>query len=229
MRRSRAFTLVELMIAVLLIAILASVVVLNLGETRKNARDGQRRADAKQLVGAVVAHRQVKGTTFVTVPNQPCTVTSGSGPLTGAGCVGANGRSFGKVNVINATASTSERYAGVSIVSALRTGGFLGSDLRDPLARGTTNTDMQLPDYVLVRANQGVGDQSFGTSGEVVGVWTVLESTPSQLERDTAAKYPGGTGVSGVTYSFAVSSSAELQRYQSGYASANGIAKPTSP
>ncbi len=215
--------------AVLLIAILVSVVVLNLGQTRRNARDGQRRADAKTLVGAVVAHQQARGTSFVTVPNQPCTVTAGSGPLVGAGCVGANGRSFGKVNVINATSSTGERYAATSIISALRTAGFLGSDLRDPLARGATNTNMQLPDYVLVRAIQGSGDQAFGVSGEVLAVWTILESAPSQLERDTAAKYPGGTGVSGVSYSFAVASSAELQSYRSGYASANGVAKPTTP
>lgn len=229
MQRSRAFTLVELMIAVLLIAILASVVVLNLGETRKKARDGQRRADAKTLVGAVVAHRQLKGTTFVTVPNQSCVVSSGSGLLTGAGCVGANGRSFGKVNVVTATASSGERYAGTSIISALRSAGVLGTDLRDPLARGTSNTDMQLPDYVLIRANQGVGDQSFGTSGEVVAVWTVLETAPAQTERDTIVKYAGGTGVSGVTYSFAVASSAEQSRYQGSYASANGIAKPVTP
>ena len=76
---SRGFTLIELLIVIAIIGILSTLVMTNVVAVRQRARDGQRKADLRQLQSALELYRSDNGT----YPGSPLP-TCGS-PLTSGG------------------------------------------------------------------------------------------------------------------------------------------------
>jgi prepilin-type N-terminal cleavage/methylation domain-containing protein len=60
-RTLRGFTLVEVVVAISIVAILASVVIANVGEGRKKARDAQRISDIAQIQLALRLYKDAEG------------------------------------------------------------------------------------------------------------------------------------------------------------------------
>jgi type II secretion system protein G len=58
----RGFTLVEVLVVVAIVALLASVVIFSLQESRKKSRDGERKADLEQIQLALRMYKNVNGT-----------------------------------------------------------------------------------------------------------------------------------------------------------------------
>ena len=206
----RAFSLVELIVATAIVGILATLVTVSYSEYTVRSRDSRRKEDVHTLLAAVVQYGNVRGTTLMAnSATVACTIPTGaqslpSTPATGASCVGASGRSFGKMNLINnavtpnpdgpsAQGSTKYTYKSSSIVDALVTAGFLGGPVLEPSrqTKGKSN-NISEADYVLIRACPS-GQQHVGSRGSVVAVWALLQAgiEANQSERDTLAKIPG--------------------------------------
>lgn len=205
-KRRSAYTFIELSVAVAVIALLAVVVTLSLDLVRKQSRDSRRKADVQTLTNAIEQFTVYKGTSFIKYRGQNCTpppntqneVETGLlGQATGSGCVGANGLSFGKMNVAgNAGTDGYGPYEGRtyrehSIMDALVEDGFLTSRPIDPLAKPTVITDPAQRDYVLIRGCKS-GWQNVGVTGSYIGVWTSLERGLEPVDAENARKFPGG-------------------------------------
>lgn len=67
-QRSLGFTLIELMVVVLIIAILGAMGLAAYGEATQSARDGKRKSDMETVRQALLLHRQ-ENTAFVTATN----------------------------------------------------------------------------------------------------------------------------------------------------------------
>ena len=59
--RKRGFTLIEIVVAVAIVAVLASVVIASTGEARKKARDEQRKSDLQQMQLALRLYKVKEG------------------------------------------------------------------------------------------------------------------------------------------------------------------------
>lgn len=82
MRKHNAFTLIELMVAVGIIAVMASTVIVNVSRSRSRARDEKRKSDLLALQGALELY-------FATNRSYPSTA-----PLAGSGCVASGTLTF---------------------------------------------------------------------------------------------------------------------------------------
>jgi prepilin-type N-terminal cleavage/methylation domain-containing protein len=217
----RGFTIIELTIAVSVVAILASVVTINFSQSRKTARDGVRRADAPAILTAVSQYAQANGTSMIRNYRnggnvlEDCTVVGSDPAVTalGAGCVGAGGRGYGKINAKDITAGTIGRGgSGVraypsngSIVDALISGGYFDVRPVDPLSKNSPTNDINTRDYVLIRACPN-GEQHVGTRGQLFAVWTVVENRLTTSDAESIKKLPGFPTVKGTdtyVYDFA--------------------------
>lgn len=237
--KRRAFTIIELMVATAIIAILASMTVLNLEQTRRNSRDARRRSDVQTIAAGVSQYTVAKGTTFVRYNNLDCTLASEVNPSVqgiGDGCVGASGRSFGKMNLRSATTTgypnaqqnAGRVYAAHSIGDALLLEGYLTYMPQDPLSqKSTAYTDPNARDYVLIRACIVTGEQQVGSKGTVFGIWSSLEGGPTAQEQSNNDRYPGGRnagpgqqGGNAYVYDFA----AQQAEWDAGYYYLKGVA-----
>jgi prepilin-type N-terminal cleavage/methylation domain-containing protein len=240
----RGFTIIELMVATAILVILASVTILFLGTTRRNSRDARRKADVQTISSGISQYTVIAGTTFIKVAGQQCNLPDEINPATvgtGAGCVGASGRSYGKMNLkgdgVNVTSSgyatnPGRVYMTISIGKALLDAGYLTSMPQDPLAKVSDTTNPNAPDYVLIRACAVTGEQQVGTRGTVFAVWTSLENGPTDQEKANSDHYPGGrlagpTGAGTYVYDFAAQQSEWLSGayYVNGFGVGNGITK----
>ncbi len=201
-----AFTLIELVIVLSIIALLAAVLLANFTTVRRTARDGVRKAGVQTLLQALEADHSVTGSYLVTVRGEPCAFSGGNAqsvPVgTGAGCTGASGDGFGPANWHSAPAPASPLtvpstvhpgltyvFAQTSITQALQQDGFLGTVPRDPLA-GDLTTGAS-PDYVIVACCVG-GKQRNSGNGQYVSVIASLEAPPSLSDSSNTANYCGG-------------------------------------
>ena len=75
--KRKGFTLVEIIVAVAIVALLASVVYANLGEGRKKARDAQRKSDFEQIQLALRVYRDTNSTNIY--PSYPSGDVIGDG------------------------------------------------------------------------------------------------------------------------------------------------------
>jgi prepilin-type N-terminal cleavage/methylation domain-containing protein len=245
--KQRAFSVVELLVAISVLAILAAVITITFTNTRRNSRDARRKADVQTINSAVTQYQATNGTSFVTFG--ACSIPSGMEQdptvlATGVGCTGAGGRSYGKVNLKSATtdgyvATTEPRtYAAMSILEALVRGQYLTLAPRDPLASTATGTDPLARDYVLIRACIASGQQQVGSRGTALAVWAALEGAPTTDERVNSLKLPGGefagpeqpSGSPAYVYDFAAQNAEWLNGdfWLRGYAAGNSVTKVTS-
>lgn len=243
MKRHKGFSIIELMVAVGVLGILTSVVVVAFGQTRRNSRDAQRKADVQTLSSAHSQYLVASTTTFLKFGTLTCILPNEDNPSmapdfnTNPGCVGASGRGYGKVSLVDATTSgyatnPGRQYGPRSIVAALQAGGYLNQIPREPLKTGDVTNDPNARDYVLIRACISTGQQQVGTKGSLFAFWTALENRPSSEEVDNSSKYPGGKdagplGTGTYVYDFAAQAT-EWQSgmyYYGGYAAGNGATK----
>ncbi|HEX6257912.1 MAG TPA: prepilin-type N-terminal cleavage/methylation domain-containing protein [Candidatus Saccharimonadales bacterium] len=105
--QSAGFTVVEIVIAIVVIGILASMAVIGLGEVAKQSRDTKRRTDMETLTKAMTSWANDNGKTPI---------------QTGAGYAGLG----------HGYVTTSDPDYPKSIDKLLQEGGYLGGDVKDP-------------------------------------------------------------------------------------------------
>jgi prepilin-type N-terminal cleavage/methylation domain-containing protein len=204
----RAFSLIELLVALAIITILASVSFVNYSKARQASRDTLRKDGAHTYLAAFANYGLANGTFFVTDTNDSpakCTAFTNANktalaPSTlDAGCPGANGRSYGDINLKGLTgdvivnpdeASYQRRYKqGKSIADILVARGYLAKPILDPHRTGAMDNPTQ-PDFVIVRCcNNG---QQNVDKGSLVAVVTQLENASTQQESGNSDHYCGG-------------------------------------
>lgn len=254
-RTKSGFSLIELMIAVAVIGIMASLVTLNLMQSRRNARDGIRKADAAAVLAAVDQFTQVNGNSLIKADvdgngSPESCVTANNLPqdsANGTGCVGASGRSYGLINLKSATVKGSDNtprtYPATSIVEALNSGGFFNVTPRDP-----SNTDGVMldasgnldgtPDYAMIRACAN-GSQYIQNRGQLFAIWVILERDITVVDQESLGRVPGYWSAAPAPvapgtryqYDFAAgygAGSLEEQFESNGYGLSNGSSIPNS-
>lgn len=128
LRHKRAFTLVELLVVIVIIAILTTLVMFAYGNAQKNSRDNKRKSDLQAIGAAYLMHYQETkrwwflGSELQKV--QPGDTNIGPNTREGYSPVG--------VGAFNFENNTANSYI-VSIVDALNGLGYLSSRPRDPL------------------------------------------------------------------------------------------------
>lgn len=193
------FTLIELIVAAAIMGILVALIVVNISNAQRTARDGRRKSDVNMYVSALGSYKLVHQSYFVRAGDQSCSPTNNSTDnIVGPGCVGANGHSFGKMS-LQASQRYSDEFPGnlytyspISIAQALKNGGFLGTIATDPLGKTVPTIDASQPDYILMRCVPG-GYQSFNSNDVNAAVWTLLENKPSLVETENTIRYCGGS------------------------------------
>ncbi len=198
--RSRAFSFVELTIAVSVLALLSTVVAVNYSGARRNTRDTALGSDARSLLAAMIARQQAEGTAFVTLKGKPCVVSDplhGLVPATGTGCVGMDGFSSGRVNgsstrfgnVAVGDTGLGRTYTPVSIVDALKTDGYLRSDIVHP--RSTNLNSTLSPDYFVVLAGKDYNQSIHPKSAGIITVAYEQENPTTLEQNQRSASYFG--------------------------------------
>jgi type II secretory pathway pseudopilin PulG len=244
--RKKAFTLIELTTAAVMLTVLSSVVIVNYTRARQTARDGIRRSDVQALLTGINQFAQVNGSTLIRdtdtsnktlKPCAPATATDPSISRTGAGCVGAGGRAYGLANTVNATlngagGSTVQRvYTPVSMAQALMNGGYLSSVPRDPLAKSTDITGSDagvLQDYAVIRACPN-GEQHVGDRGQLVSVWAIMERGVTATDIENMQRVVGSqtaAPVANYRYDFAAGDDFQTLFEANGYGVSNGSSRP---
>jgi prepilin-type N-terminal cleavage/methylation domain-containing protein len=219
--RRRAFTLIELMVTIGVIAVLASLVVVTLTEQRRSARDANRQLAIGEYTTAFQQYF-AQNRTYMLAP-APCTVSNtseiypGSGTLsfflpvgTGTGCVGYKGGGWGS---INRHASTEIFDYGVnSIADSLRVAGFLTRVSTDP----RTNGGFPTKPVSYFKASDGPGLSAFD---DYILTLCTNEGKPatSRLEATEFALYTQLEREPKVVNSHAVSSAQQCGGPETGY------------
>ena len=144
MIRRRAFTIVEVLVAVAVVGILAAVVTVNVTSSRRTARDANRRATADSYTTALEQWKALSGNGSYFVQslvgggncvasnpdNDPAVLGAHYGYMTGAGtdCVGFLGGGAGRMTRKNIPG----KYGAISIADALKNAGVLNAIQLDP-------------------------------------------------------------------------------------------------
>lgn len=198
--RSRAFSFVELTIAVSVLALLSTVVAVNYGTARRNTRDTALGSDARSLLAAMITRQQAEGTAFVTLKGKPCIVSDplrGLTPAVGTGCVGMDGFSSGRANgsstrfgnVTVGDPGFKRTYTPVSIVDALKTDGYLRSGIVHP--RSTDLNSPLSPDYFVVLAGKDYNQSIHPKSSGIVTIAYEQENATTLEQNQRSASYFG--------------------------------------
>jgi prepilin-type N-terminal cleavage/methylation domain-containing protein len=220
----RAFSLPELLITISIMAILAALAIVDVSRTQRTSRDSRRKSDVQALSAAVTQYVATSGTSFIRYNKQVCSVPTIPTPetyaititvATGTGCVGAEGRSYGKMNLVY-PGTTAGGYGAYSqrtyasdhtMMDALIAGGFLNNHPHDPLTPEGSQTLPVERDYLLIRACSS-GWQNFTKTGALFAVWAALEEPASSSDVANTAVLAGGSkagpiSLPGYVYDFA--------------------------
>jgi type II secretory pathway pseudopilin PulG len=157
---------------VAIIAILASIAVVNFGKVQSRSRDARRKADVRTYEAAIEKFRL----TDSTIPD--------------AGIKDASGNSlfYGRMNF---TASQGGgQYASTSIASALLSRGLITSIVRDPSGSSNDTLTDKL-DYVLIRCNAAGGQIITNATETSFAVWAKLENPATGNDAENTGTYCG--------------------------------------
>lgn len=202
-----------MLVVVAVMSLLATLVILNLSEARKQARDTRRVSDVRIYAAALNLYKITHNSFFIVHPTLNCVVSGESSYLpigSRTDCVGAQGRAYGKIHLKSSPTSTlpvtdgDRDYSNTSIAEALQA--FIGTQAKDPLNKDASGNDPNARDYVLIRCNVGDtvtgGTQNFGmNSGQAFGIIAKLESATTVVEDDNTTSYCGA--IPDITYDFA--------------------------
>jgi prepilin-type N-terminal cleavage/methylation domain-containing protein len=195
-------TLIELAISAAVLAILATLLMINLSSSRIQARNARRQGDIETYTTAINQYNLFKGNAFITAPGGACAL-SGSGAdtvATGADCTGASGLSFGKMNihslngqVVSVTGFNNQVrvYANTSIADALKAQGLITTSATDPSNTNSAGTDATQPDYVFIRCCVESAKQNLSKSGTAFAIWAKLETIPTAVQKANTDRYCG--------------------------------------
>lgn len=196
-RRTRAFTFIEVSVAVALLAIFATLITLHLTEVRRLARDSRRQSDVQTYVAALSQYLTATGTLFVTDAADKCVIQNDANgdPEQGIGrdCTGVSGFGYGLMNAASASVTdfggSNREYPRTSIAQALQNRGLITAIGTDPnyVKGGGTNQ----PDYVLIRCCSNSSKQNRSKTGQAFAVWTVLERLPTDNEASNSNRACG--------------------------------------
>lgn len=193
--RRPAFSILELIIAVTVIGILASIVMANFGDVRVRARDANRRLAVTQYSTSMEQWKAAKGNYFI--EDGDCEITdynklsgmSGSVPA----CVGYNGGSVGQMTR-TFEAGVLERYKTFSIAQVLVEKGYLTRISADPLDRSFITKSTR--DYILTICDNESNMAKTKTSAVQFAIYARLEK-PKTSDETTAKQHCGGSETDG--------------------------------
>jgi|GEM_PF-5703335 len=218
MRTHKAgFTLLELLVAVIIIGVLAVAVIVNLSKSQVRARDANRRSDIDaygtsleqwrtlsptksyfiQIVGSGLAACNASNPINTTVQQGGSTSTPGYGYMTGSGgsCVGDNGGGAGRITRSGIT-GVGYSYPVSSITDALRLAGVLNSANGDPSEQGQPySDDKPLADFILTTCDTNGYAAATPANALTYAIYANLENpeTNPTDEAANASHLCGGT------------------------------------
>lgn len=201
----RGFTIIELLIAVSVIGILASLITVNFNESRAHARDANRAESVRAYSASLEQWKAANGSYFVYlkgtlgVPTQ-CSIDSRKLLVcTDANAVGYNGGGWGGMTrrKLKPTDPTPTAYGTTSIADALVTAGLLSRVRLDPLDttfNTSTNENSDHSDFILAlcRANSAQPADSPKTAQEYT-IYTQLERPESNSQTVADSQCGGGS------------------------------------
>lgn len=177
-RGKSAFTLVELMVTIAIIAILAALALISFNGVQRTSRDARRRSDIKTYAAALEKYRITSGTYAVTGKNNEPT--------------GYKGLGFGRMNQVVDSSGTNTmpngqnnaaRYVSLSIVQALKDRGYIGTIATNPSNPKNLST---LDDYTLIRCDKR-GNQSFTKDDESFSLLAIIERDRTPIETENVS------------------------------------------
>lgn len=196
-----AFTLIELLIGAMIVAILATLVVTNTTRTRAKARDASRRTTVEAYSTSLEQWRAISPTKsyFVQMPTGGCTATGVSDPAdpaygymvgSGAGCVGYRLGGAGRMT----RRDIAGKYpANNSIADALRAAGVLNTIKVDPRLEGLAfDVDDPWADFILTTCNTAGYAATSPVEALNYTIYTNLELLEDVLEEESAKQQCGG-------------------------------------
>ena len=199
-RLKSAFTLIELLIAIVIIGSLATVVVVNTVQTRAKARDASRRDSIEAYSTSLEQWRTVSPNRsyFVQTEGAPCVASNsnntahdpnktGYGYMSGAGttCVGFQGGGAGRMTRKNIPSLYPN--ASYSIVDALVQAGVLNAVRLDPRLEGKDfSYNDSWEDFILTTCNKDGYAASSPADAVNYTIYANLE-IPSKTPEDEAA------------------------------------------
>jgi prepilin-type N-terminal cleavage/methylation domain-containing protein len=203
-RMKKGFTIIELIVAVTVIGIIASVVTANLSESRARARDASRQEGVRQYSSSMELVKASTGTYFVynkaagVAPVCSYSTESGNGFMacTGVSAVGFQGGGAGGMTRKKTlgTDTSPASYSTVSVADALVSGGYLAQVRLDPLEKAfntNTNSTSVYSDFILTycKSNSAPADSIKNT--QEYAIYTELER-PTSTSQDVANTHCGG-------------------------------------
>ncbi len=212
--KQRAFTLIELMVATAVVAILATLAVIASNQNRIKARDVNRKQSVSALTLSMEQQFAAEKSYFVQMPGSGASCPIIDKPAYNSSedmylsedktasqglsrCVGYKG---GGAGLMNAKNSVNPWYPGLnSITDALFQGGYLGKVPLDPLVNDFSNVVSSERDFLLTLCNsQGLPAVRASDATEFA-IYAKLEdpTSLSTTEQDSTTRSCSGPGSPG--------------------------------
>ena len=199
-KRLRAFTIIELLVAVSVIGIISVLVTTNLTESRKRARDASRTEAARMYGAGMELWKTSNASYFVYLksggPQPTCaTLAPGEGYLncsTAANAVGYNGGGAGGIT----RKATHPNYEANSIADALLASGMISRIRLDPSDTSfTTIGSATVSDFILTLCKADSTPADAPKNAQEYAIFAKLErpDTTSQAIADTHCGGPKTT------------------------------------